>query len=233
MKVWGWSIVAVFLNGCGLIKHHPAPVEMMHQNRLAAHQYRVQMGDNLNLIAWVYQLPLERLAHHNHLRKPYVLKAGQILDLRVPHTHTEKAHVRHVAHTTRQAAVHPKTVHVTALKSPLRHGRFIAAAYPYHGAFILSHQARFVRAMHAGRVVYGGDGIKGYGHMLLIKTHHADEVIAYAFNRRHLVHVGQQVRQGQRIAEVGMLPQKQLGVYIEVRHHNRPLSPQQIKRHLR
>ena len=59
-----------------------------------------------------------------------------------------------------------------------------------------------VRAASAGRVVYTGSGLRGYGNLIIIK--HADSVLsAYAHNREMLVHDGQDVATGQVIAHMG------------------------------
>ena len=59
-----------------------------------------------------------------------------------------------------------------------------------------------VHAARGGVVTYAGNELKGYGNLLLIK--HADGfVTAYAHNKRFLVHRGDQVTQGQTIAEAG------------------------------
>jgi lipoprotein NlpD len=49
-----------------------------------------------------------------------------------------------------------------------------------------------VRAASAGRVVYTGSGLRGYGNLVIIK--HADSLLsAYAHNREMLVRDGQEV----------------------------------------
>ena len=82
-----------------------------------------------------------------------------------------------------------------------------------------------VRAAENGIVVYAGDGIPGYGRMLLIS--HADGLTtAYAHNAEILVAVGAVVERGQTIARVGRTgdvasPQ----LHFELRDGKEPLDP--------
>ncbi|MDT9146119.1 peptidoglycan DD-metalloendopeptidase family protein, partial [Escherichia coli] len=59
-----------------------------------------------------------------------------------------------------------------------------------------------VRAAASGVVVYSGNGLIGYGELIIIK-HNASYLSAYAHNRKRLVKEGEQVRAGQQIAEMG------------------------------
>ncbi len=82
-----------------------------------------------------------------------------------------------------------------------------------------------VRAAQSGIVSYAGNELKGYGNLLLIK--HADGyVTAYAHNNRLLVRRGDQVNQGEIIAEAGATgsvssPQ----VHFEIRKGRNAINP--------
>lgn len=224
--LWAW--VVLILSGCGLYpKTHHAPVEILYHSRLSRNQYRVQAGDNLYSIAWAYRVSMADLARHNHLHAPYALAKGQILDMRVPVAKampTKPQPHRHPQVTHHVATHHPhRHVPLGRYRLPVIHGHIRPAHYPYHGVFVQGPYDHWVRAAHAGRVVYSGDGIKGYGHMLLIASAHHGEVIAYAFHHRNVVHAGQQVKLGQPIAKVGRLPSGKSGIYVELRRANRPL----------
>jgi lipoprotein NlpD len=81
-----------------------------------------------------------------------------------------------------------------------------------------------VRAATAGRVVYAGSGMRGYGNLIIIK--HADNLLsAYAHNREMLVHDGQEVATGQLIAHMGEGGPQSPVLYFEIRQNGRPVDP--------
>ena len=84
-----------------------------------------------------------------------------------------------------------------------------------------------VRAAGAGRVVYTGSGLRGYGNLIIIR--HADSLLsAYAHNRELLVHDGQDVAAGQVIAHMGEDPHQSGVLYFEVRLNGKPIDPKPL-----
>ena len=81
-----------------------------------------------------------------------------------------------------------------------------------------------VRASAAGRVVYAGSGLRGYGKLIIIK-HNATYLSAYAHNREILVKEGQQVTRGQKIAEMGNTDADQVKLHFEIRRLGKPMDP--------
>jgi lipoprotein NlpD len=96
------------------------------------------------------------------------------------------------------------------------------------GIFMPGSLGQEIRAAAAGRVVYTGSGIRGYGQLIIIK-HDDDLLSAYAYNREVLVQEGQQVVAGQPIARMGAelrTAAKQTPVlYFEIRRNGRPIDP--------
>ncbi len=83
-----------------------------------------------------------------------------------------------------------------------------------------------VLAASDGTVVYAGSGLRGYGELLIIK--HSDTYVsAYGHNRRLLVQEGQQVRVGQRIAEMGSTGTDRVKLHFEIRRQGKPVDPLQ------
>jgi lipoprotein NlpD len=81
-----------------------------------------------------------------------------------------------------------------------------------------------VRASAPGRVVYAGNGLRGYGKLIIIK-HNDTYLSAYAHNRDILVKEGQQVTRGQKIAEMGNSDADQVKLHFEIRRHGKPMDP--------
>ncbi len=81
-----------------------------------------------------------------------------------------------------------------------------------------------VGAAEAGTVAYQGEGLVGFKNLIIIK--HNDEYLsAYANNSRMLVKEGQQVKQGQTIAEIGKASAKQKPLHFEIRKNGNPVDP--------
>tara|TARA_B100000575_G_scaffold281009_1_gene271136 strand:- start:34 stop:870 length:837 start_codon:yes stop_codon:yes gene_type:complete len=81
-----------------------------------------------------------------------------------------------------------------------------------------------VFAVSGGKVVYSGNGLRGYGNLIIIK--HPDEFItAYAHNKSILVKEGENVDKGQKIAEMGMSETDSPKLLFEVRKGGKPLDP--------
>ena len=82
-----------------------------------------------------------------------------------------------------------------------------------------------VVAVAAGEVLYSGDAIKGYGNLLLVR--HENSIISvYAHNARNLVKEGDNVKRGQKIAEVGDSgAASQPMLHFEVRVSEQPVDP--------
>jgi lipoprotein NlpD len=92
------------------------------------------------------------------------------------------------------------------------------------GIDIAGKRGQPVKATEAGKVVYGGQGLIGFGKLLII-MHNNDYLSAYANNSRLLVHEGQYVEKGQVIAEVGGLGIKRMSLHFEIRKKGKPVNP--------
>ena len=84
-----------------------------------------------------------------------------------------------------------------------------------------------VLAAASGRVVYAGAGLRGYGKLVIIK-HNDTWLSAYAHNDNILVKEQQEVRKGQKIAEMGSSDTDQVKLHFEVRRQGKPVDPVKI-----
>jgi lipoprotein NlpD len=84
-----------------------------------------------------------------------------------------------------------------------------------------------VVAAAAGRVVYAGAGLRGYGKLVIIK-HNDTWLSAYAHNDNLLVKEQQDVRKGQKIAEMGSSDADQVKLHFEVRRQGKPVDPAKV-----
>ena len=81
-----------------------------------------------------------------------------------------------------------------------------------------------VLASAAGKVVYSGAGLRGYGRLVIIK-HNNTWLSAYAHNEKILVMEGEAVKKGQKIAEMGSSDADQVKLHFEIRKQGKPVDP--------
>ena len=82
-------------------------------------------------------------------------------------------------------------------------------------------------AVAAGKVVYAGTGIVGFGELLIVK-HNDVYLSAYGHNDRLLVSEGQAVSAGEIIAEKGSSGTDTVKLHFEIRKEGRPIDPQKV-----
>jgi len=81
-----------------------------------------------------------------------------------------------------------------------------------------------VRAAADGVVVYSGNGLVGYGELVIIK-HNDSFLSAYGHNRKRLVKEGQRVTAGQQIAEMGSTGTTRNELEFQIRKNGNPVDP--------
>jgi lipoprotein NlpD len=95
------------------------------------------------------------------------------------------------------------------------------------GLEIRGERGQPVRAASNGQVVYGGNGLRGYGQLLIIK-HNDNFLSAYAHNDKLLVQEGQAVTQGQTIALMGDSGASEVMLHFEIRKDGKAVEPLQF-----
>lgn len=97
----------------------------------------------------------------------------------------------------------------------------------FKGINIQSRAGTGVRAAAPGEVVYAGDGLRGYGQLIIVK--HDDLYLsAYAHNRVMKVSEGERVAGGQVIGEVGGDAANPGRLYFEIRKEGKPIDPTRL-----
>jgi lipoprotein NlpD len=84
-----------------------------------------------------------------------------------------------------------------------------------------------VLAAADGRVVYAGSGLRGYGNLVILK-HNATYLTAYAHNQTLLVKEDQNVKRGQKIAEMGSTDADSVQLHFEIRKQGKPIDPAKL-----
>lgn len=93
------------------------------------------------------------------------------------------------------------------------------------GIWIHGRMGQPVSAAEAGKVVYAGDGLVGYGNLIIIK-HDRSYLSAYGYNSKLLVKEGDRVQKGEKVAHMGS-PNigAQPVLHFEIRRQGKPVNP--------
>jgi lipoprotein NlpD len=211
----------------------PAPVREIKD---PGGTYRVKVGDTLHSIAWGLELDYQALARWNGIPPPYQIRPGQTLLIRPPRPGVAAKTVRQRSDNgviTRKVA--PQFLSWRAddweIPAPRNNLRWSwpasgKVAKERSGIVIQGSLGAPVKAAEMGQVVYSGDGLKGYGNLVIIKHRH-NYLSAYGHNRRVMVKEGDLVGRGETIAEMGE-GRGEARLYFEIRHNTLPEDPRQL-----
>jgi len=103
-------------------------------------------------------------------------------------------------------------------------GTYVAGDQTKQGVDIVGSAGDPVLASADGEVVYSGNGLLGYGELIIVK-HNASFLSAYGHNRKRLVAEGDKVRAGQQIAEMGSSASSRDELHFEIRKNGKPVNP--------
>ncbi|HIP53842.1 MAG TPA: LysM peptidoglycan-binding domain-containing protein [Chromatiales bacterium] len=204
--------------------------------------YRVRKGDTLHSIAWRFGLDWRRLAEWNRIVPPYVIFEGQRMRLTPPPPRRSTSTRRPPAKTSTPRSGGSHKTNTATAKTKKAHSpppRKLRWRWPSKGKVIQTFarndrnrrgvkiRGRYgqpVRAAEAGKVVYAGSDLIGYGKLIIIK-HNSNYLSAYGFNRKILVREGEQVDRGEQIGEMGEDATGKALLHFEIRYRGSPVNP--------
>jgi len=173
--------------------------------------YTVRYHDTLQKIATKFNVSKDDLIKSNSLGIPYKLRVGQRLKVPVPLA----AQLR-VSPLARHSLLWPTNGRITHT--------FATASTGSKGIEIAGALGQEIKASAAGKVVYSGSSLTGYGRVVIIK--HSDNVVTvYALNKLVLVKEGQVVKAGEQIAVMGNNTYGDVVLHFEVRIDGKPYNP--------
>lgn len=212
--------------------------------------YTVQPGDTLIRIGLEHGQSWKDIARWSNLPNPDLIEVGQVVRV-VPPGAVEGQGTRPVASSTVQPVTLPPAGSSTTVATPVTPPAETAAAststggdasglgfmWPASGSVIAGFNESTnkgldiagkagdpVVAAADGRVVYAGAGLRGYGHLVILK-HNNTYLTAYAHNQKLLVKEDQNVKKGQKIAEMGSTDADRVKLHFEVRRQGKPVDP--------
>lgn len=102
--------------------------------------------------------------------------------------------------------------------------RFSTEGVGSKGIDIAGKRGDSIKASADGVVVYAGEGLVGYGKLIIVR-HNDEYITAYAHNDRLIASEGQKVKLGQQIAELGSTGTDREKLHFEIRYKGKPIDP--------
>ena len=197
--------------------------------------YTVKRGDTLYRISRTTGTSVKELARLNGISPPYTIEVGQKLKLGGAKSSsiTRKSTAKS---TTKTASVTPSSAVPKSSWPPVGQRCWLwpttgKVIMPYStadggnkGIDISAPRGTPIYAAGAGKVVYVGNQLRGYGNLIIIK-HSEDYITAYAHNDTMLVNNGQSVKAGQKIATMGSTDAASVRLHFQIRYRATAIDP--------
>jgi murein DD-endopeptidase MepM/ murein hydrolase activator NlpD len=181
--------------------------------------YIVKKGDTLYSISLEYEINYLDIAKWNKISKPYKIKVGDSILIK-PSVERKKI------------VYFKKDIEEKNLKWTWPHrGRilkdFNLSEIGKKGIDIEGSEGDSIISASDGTVVYAGDGIKGYGNLIIIK--HSNSLLsAYAHNKELLVNEGSRIKKGDRIAILGSTDAQRPMLHFQLRKNGISIDPKSL-----
>jgi lipoprotein NlpD len=243
-KIIGRSLGLTFLivvAGCGGDKSTAPVIEQGTSLHPLTAEYRVvATGDTLYSIAWEAGRNYKELAAWNDISPPYIIQPGQKLRLVPPGANPASAKPAKTKEEVKKSFKAQKSKKPDGGTEKIKRATmdFGPWSWPAEGKIlnyygqnrgnkgldIGGNRRQSVRAAAAGKVVYQGSGLRGYGQLIILK-HNDDFLSAYAHNDNINVKEGDMVKRGQQIAEMGSSGADRVKLHFEIRRGGVPVDP--------
>jgi lipoprotein NlpD len=232
-------LITFALQGCSELYRWPermdSPAVRRQEQIPADGRYTVKAGDTMYSIAFRYRLDFRELAEWNDIGSDYLIHPGEVLRLSAPPAPRVASRPPQAAppkgtpqQPVPRPAPRPLPPPEIATTIAWRWPTAGSVAKPFadggKGVDIGGSLGQPVVAAGAGKVVYSGSALKGYGELIIIK-HDDVHLSAYGYNRRRLVNEGATVTAGQPIAELGLGPEQKPVLHFEIRKRGKPVDP--------
>ncbi|SAL31185.1 lipoprotein NlpD [Caballeronia sordidicola] len=200
--------------------------------------YRVERGDTVSKIARANRTSVQNIARWNNLTDPNAIEVDQVLRVAPPAGTAIASSSSSSSPSSGMGGGASSADTAPAVSGgAVKPATSISLIWPAQGAVIRGFDGKGSKgidiggtpgaqivAAAAGSVVYAGNGLRGYGNLLIVK-HNADYLTAYAHNRALLVKEGQSVTQGQPIAEMGDSDTNRVMLHFELRYKGSSIDP--------
>lgn len=220
MRLLAVIMMAVVLAACG-----SSPKKGPGGIGVGAGTYRVAKGDTLSKIARQHGQSVNSLMQLNSLRNPNHIRVGQVLRVNgsgraAPMSAAGSSTVQAPTATTGKSVAAPRAI---KLVWPAAGSHRRGTGVQSQGVFIKGAKGSPIKAAAAGKVMYAGHGLRGYGNMIII-SHDDNFMSVYAHNDSLNVKENQSVKQGQTIATMGSSDTSHVQLYFELRYNGKAVD---------
>jgi murein DD-endopeptidase MepM/ murein hydrolase activator NlpD len=191
----------------------------------------VQRGQTLWRIARAYRVPLEKLAEANRLADPSRLETGQVLFVPGVRETLDVLPFPAPLPSPGENPTDPREYQDTGFTWPIEGATVLSyygaprRTHRHQGLDLRGRKGQDVLAARAGRVIYSGNTMRGYGKTVIL-DHGGGIQTLYAHNNVLLVKVGRRVERGEPIARVGKTGNATTEhCHFEIRRNRVPVDP--------
>ena len=194
----------------------------------------VQAGDTLYSIAFEQGRDVRDVAAWNNIREPYTIYPKQRIRI-VPiasDSQSKTAQKTKPTHPVYSSKPKSLTSYSGQNVKPDWHwparGK-VSSTFLYRdpgrrGIDIVGRKGQPVYAAAAGTVVYRGNGLRGYGNLIILK-HNESYFSAYAHTEHVVVNENEKVKSGQKLADMGSTGTDKIKLHFEIRRNGKPVNP--------
>ena len=197
----------------------------------------VRKGDTLYSVSFENGHDFKRIAAINGIKPPYTIYPGQRIRLKTDSG--ANAAAKPAAKAKPAAAKKPAPKKPPRKAKPARPSSPVKWQWPTRGKVARAYSAaaprkkgigiggergQTINAAATGKVVYSGNGLIGYGNLIIVK-HNETYLSAYAYNSEVHVKEGQRVKRGEKIARMGANENDAPMLHFEIRKNGRPVNP--------
>jgi lipoprotein NlpD len=229
-------LIIFILAGCGGHRSSAPVTDRSGKATFSGEKWAtVRKGDTLFSISFAYGRSHLTVAKLNNIKPPYTIYPGQRIKISgkpVSRTSTKKSTPKKKKSTSNQK-------NTTYRKKTVYKKSSVKWAWPVSGKIIRTYSAnaprkkgigitgkrgQAIKAAAAGKVVYSGDGLLGYGNLIIVK-HNETYLSAYAHSLKVYVKEGQAVKKGQKVASMGLNENGTPMLHFEIRRNGKPVNP--------
>ncbi len=245
----GLLLITNLLFSCAPSSHvavfeRPTVSSQMETERLGGQRIHIiKSGDTLYSIAFSNGLNVNTLAAWNSVTDTGKLAIGQRIRLTKPRefaankeivinkknlskNNTDQNSVSHTVITPKRTSQESFSHRDTKWSWPTK-GKVTKLFAPNLGQQGIDLRGKFgqmIITADEGEVVYVGNGLKGYGNLIIIK-HSQQFLSAYAHNRKIFVKEGQNIKAQTKIATMGTDKNKVSTLHFQIRKNGKPVDP--------
>ena len=192
--------------------------------RVMPKAYVVQRGDSIYGIAWRFGVDYRDLLEWNRISNKNLIYEEQRLVM-MPSRGNNRSTVKGGA--TRPLITSKKKIGDSGVEWawPAKgEKRYVSENSKTSGVEILGQSGSPIRSAAAGVVAYSGNGLKGYGELIIVK-HNNSYLSAYAHAQKRLVKEGDSVGSKEVIGLMGTTDSPKTMLYFEVRKNGKAVNP--------